>query len=435
MADEQLTLCSAVTFARDVRSPSVRHNFALTDSIARNGRNSLLAGALFRDRSSRRRAELEASGKLLAMDWSEARALFPALQRNIYLNTAAGGPVSARSAAAGREYYELSLRDGDIHWDEWLERVEAVRRQLARFVNARPSNVAFPSNASTGLSIAAHMLRGRGRVLAVADEFPSCTLPFLQLGYDIDFVPTARDGSVGLRDLAATCSDETGILVVSFVQYKSGFRNDLARLGAFCKERSLAFVVDATQGFGAFPLDVRDNHADFLVFSGYKWANAGYGIAGLYVAGRFVDPAAFPLVGWRSPREPYALVEDRLDIAARAAALEQGHPPFAGIFSLGAALELVESLGIHKIGRRIVELTGYLHERLDAAGIWVLSTRDDAHVSGITVAAADDPAAAVARLREQGIIVSTRGEGIRISVHYYNDHQDIDRCVAALTSL
>lgn len=366
------------------------------------------------------------------MDWSEARALFPAVERNVYLNTAGGGPLSERSAAAGRDYYNSSLRDGDVHWDAWLERVEAVRRQLARAINARPTNVAFLANASTGLSAAAHMLRGRGRVVAVADEFPSCTLPFLQLGYDVDFVPTARDGSVGRRDLAAACTDQTGILVISFVQYKSGFRNDMARLGEFCKERSLAFVVDATQGFGAFPLDVSANHADFLVFSGYKWANAGYSIAGLYVGGRFLDPQGFPLVGWRSPREPYALVEDRLDIAPRAAALEQGHPPFAGVFALGASLELMEELGIHKIGRRIVELTGYLHGRLDAAGIWVLSTRDEAHLSGISVAAADDPVGVVARLREQGIIVSTRGEGIRISVHYYNKRADIDRLVTAL---
>jgi selenocysteine lyase/cysteine desulfurase len=369
------------------------------------------------------------------MDWNQARKLFPALEKNVYLNTAGGGPMSERSAAAGHDYYELSLRDGDVHWDSWLDRVEAVRRQLARFLNARPANVAFTANASTGLNVAAHMLRDRGRVLAVAHEFPSCTLPFLQLGYDVDFVPTAHDGTVGIRDLEAACSDDTAVLTISFVQYKSGFRNDMARLGAFCKERKLAFVVDATQGFGAFPLDVSDNGADFLVFSGYKWANAGYGIAGLYLSGRFIDPGWFPMVGWRSPREPYELTYDHLDLAERAAALEQGHPPFPGVFALGASLELIQELGVQKIGRRIIELSQYLHQRLDQAGIWVRSTRDDAHMSGITVAAADDPADAVKRLREQEIIVSTRGEGIRASLHYYNNREDVDRFVDALAAL
>lgn len=366
------------------------------------------------------------------MEWDEARKLFPAVERTVYLNTAGGGPLSERSAAAGRAYYEQSLRDGDVHWDEWLERVEAVRRGLARFLNARPTNIAFTANASTGLNVAAHMLRGRGRVLSVADEFPSCTLPFLQLGYEVDFVPTARDGSVGLRDLDAASSDDTGIVVISFVEYKSGFRNEMERLATYCKERDLALVVDATQGFGAFPLDASALGADFLTFSGYKWANAGYSIAGLYVSGRFIKPDSFPLVGWRSTREPYALAYDSLDIAERAAALEMGHPPFAGIFALGAAIELMQELGIENIAARIVELTQYLHKRLDAADIWVLSARDEAHLSGITIAAADDPAAKVARLREQGILVSTRGEGIRVSVHYYNNHEDIDRFVEAL---
>jgi selenocysteine lyase/cysteine desulfurase len=276
------------------------------------------------------------------------------------------------------------------------------------------------------------MLRGRGRVLAPADEFPSCTLPFLQLGYEIGFVPTAPDGGVDENDLAAAATRDTAILVVSSVEYKSGFRHDIAKLGAYCKEHDWAFVVDATQGFGAFPLDVSDSHADFLTFSGYKWANAGYSIAGLYVNSRFVAPQSFPLVGWRSPREPYAVRYDSLDIADRAAALEMGHPPFAGIFALGASIELMRELGIEKIAARIVELTQYLHERLDAAAIPVLSTRDEAHMSGITVVAADDPAGTVVRLRQQGILVSTRGEGIRVSLHYYNNREDVDRFVGAL---
>ena len=369
------------------------------------------------------------------MDWDQVRALFPALENQVYLNTAGGGPLSERAAAAGARYYEQSLRDGDVHWDEWLEEVETVRRQLARFVNCRPANIALMANASTGLNIAAHMLKGRGRVLAVADEFPSCTLPFLQQGFDVDFVPTERDGTVGLRDLEAATSDATAALAISFVQYKSGFRNDLDRLGAFCRERDLVFVVDATQGFGAFPIDVSESYIDFLSTSGYKWANAGYSIAGLYVSKRFLDPSTFPLVGWRSAREPYALAYDELDLNDGALALEQGHPPFAGAFALGAALGLIQEIGLGKITARIVELTRYLHHRLNEAGIWVLSTRDEPNLSGITLVAADNPAEVVSALRERGILVSTRGQGIRVSTHYYNNHSDIDRFVEAVAKI
>ncbi len=368
------------------------------------------------------------------MDWRRARKLFPAVEQTVYLNTAGGGPLSAPAAEAGRSYYEQSLRDGDVHWDGWLERVEVARARLARFLGTTEANVAFAANASTGLNVAAHMLRGRGRVVAVADEFPSCTLPFLQLGHEVEFVPTATDGVVDLDALQAACGDDAGALVVSFVQYKSGFRNDLARLGEFCRANDLAFVVDATQGFGAFPLDTGAGAIDFLSFSGYKWANAGYSIAGVCLSDRFLRPDEFPAVGWRSPRQPYRLAYDRLDIPARAAALELGHPPFAGVFALAASLELIEKIGIDRIAERIIELTGWLHQRLDAAGIPVLSTRKPAHLSGITIAGVADPAGTVGRLRERGILVSTRGEGIRVSVHYYNNHADIEELVNALVN-
>ncbi len=369
------------------------------------------------------------------MDWQEARALFPAVESSVYLNTAGGAPVSQRSADAGMTYYRQSLEDGDVHWDEWLEKVEAVRRQLARFLNARPVNVAFTANTSIGVNLAAHMLRGRGRVLAVADEFPSVTLPFLQLGFDVDFVPTDHDGEVSVDDLESADSPDTAVLAISFVQFRSGFRRDLAELGRYCRERDVALVVDATQGFGAFPLDVSDSAVDFLAFSGYKWATAGYSIGSLYVSDRFREASRFPMVGWRSSRDPYELVYDRLDIADAAAALELGHPPFAGVFALGAALDLIQEIGIERIAERIIELVRYLHDELDKAGMWVLSTRDEAHLSGIALVAADEPHAVVAELRKRGIVVSTRGEGIRVSLHYYNDTSDIDRFVEALAEI
>ena len=369
------------------------------------------------------------------MNWQEARALFPAVESSVYLNTAGGAPLSQRSAEAGLNYYRQSLEDGDVHWDEWLEQVEAVRRKLARFLNARPASIAFTANTSIGMNLAAHMLRGRGRVLTMADEFPSVTLPFLQLGFDVDFVPTDHDGEVSIGDMESADSPDTGILAISFVQFRSGFRRNLTELGRYCRERDVALVVDATQGFGAFPIDVSGSGVDFLAFSGYKWATSGYSIGSLYVSDRFRDPAAFPMVGWRSSREPYELVCDRLDITDAAAALELGHPPFAGVFALGAALDLIQEIGIERIAERIMELVCYLQQELDKAGMWVLSTRDEAHLSGIALVAADEPQAVVAELRKRGIVVSSRGEGIRVSLHYYNDFNDIDRFVEALADI
>jgi selenocysteine lyase/cysteine desulfurase len=365
-------------------------------------------------------------------DWSAIRALFPALEKQVYLNTAGGAPIPRRTAEAGKRYYEQSFLDGDIHWDDWLSQVEETRYKVARLINTGPTNVAFLSNCSSGLNIAAHMLQGRGGVLTVTDEFPSCTLPWMQLGYDVDFLDAGQDGHVPVDHIEAAVSEETGVLVISHVQYKSGFRHDLAQLGRVCRENDLAFVVDATQSFGALPIDFAGCGIDFFVTSSYKWITSGYGVAVLCVSDTYLSSEAFPAVGWRSAEDPYSMIYDRLDLSGKAEALEQGHPPFAGVMSLSASLDLVELIGMDQIESRILELTHYLHDKLGEHGIGVLSTTEPDHISGITIVDVPDPQARVAYLKKRGIVTSTRGDGIRVSVHYFNNREDIDRLIEEL---
>jgi len=367
-------------------------------------------------------------------DWPRIRALFPAVEKQVYLNTAGGAPIPRPTAEAGKRYYEQSLADGDVHWDDWLQQVEEARRKVATLINAAPERVAFLSNASSGLNFAAHMLRGRGSVLTVTDEFPSCTLPWLQLGYDVTFVQAGDDGQVTADDFEAALTDEAAILCISHVQYKSGFRNNLFDLGQLCRDHDLVFVVDATQSFGAFPVDVGGAGIDFFVSSGYKWITAGYGVGILCLSEAFLRSEAYPAVGWRSANEPYRLLCERLDLSEAAAALEQGHPPFAGVFSLSASLDLIDLIGINEIEGRILELTRYLHGRLAENGIGIHSTAEESHLSGISIVAVDDPRSAVAYLKRRGIVTSTRGEGIRLSLHYFNNFEDIDRFVEEMGS-
>ena len=272
------------------------------------------------------------------IDWQAIRALFPAVERYTYLNTASGGVMSAYAAEAAKRYYDEAHTQADVLWDAWLDRAEQVREQTARFLNAAPDEIAFLPNASLGLNLAAHLFDGEGGVLTTEDEFPSDTLPWLQRGYPVRFIPTAADGSVLVETIAEAIDPESRFLVTSTVQYRTGFRIDLAALGRLCRSRGLTFIVDATQGIGVFPIDVQQQQIDVLVFSGYKWATAGYGIAVLYIRKEHLAGRALPMAGWRSARDPYVLRNDQLDLAAHTTALELGHPLFPGIFALGGAL-------------------------------------------------------------------------------------------------
>ncbi len=366
-------------------------------------------------------------------DWAGYRARFPACSRITYLNAAGGSPVCEDAAAAGRRYFDEILEGGDLYWNGWLERVEETRRTAARMLNAEPAEIAFVQTASHGLNMIARMIARPGdQILSGAGEFPSVTLPWLNQETAIAYLEPAPDGSFDLAQAGALVRENSKAFAASHVGYNTGFRYDLDELGRFCGEHGLALVVDATQSFATHPIDVECAGIDALVFSGYKWATAGYGVAVLYLSQRLLASSPLPVVGWRSANAPYDLVYDRLDISREARALEAGHPLLPGILSLGAALSLIEEIGVDNIAARIKGLRGYLHQRLAQAGYIIASPANPEAQSAITILAMDDADGVAARLKARGVFTSARGGRLRLSLHFYNNEDDIDRLLAGL---
>lgn len=368
-------------------------------------------------------------------DWAAIRAEFPAAERVTYLNTAGGGLLSRAAAAAGRRFYDEAEAEGDKPWQRWLARAGEVRAGVARIVaGAEPDDVALVANASTGLDLAARLLPGSGAVLAFDREFPSVTLPWLARGRKLRVLPLGEAYAADLDGVDPALIDGADIIVASHVGFRTGWRLDLAALGAFARRHGLAAVADATQSVGAFPLSLPDG-IDALTFSAYKWAGGGYGIGALVVApGRRWGGRPLPAAGWRSAARPDDLRFDAFDASSAAAALELGHPPFPGAFAMGAGLAVAEGIGIEHIAARIADLVGTLHRGLDTLGLPVRSTRDPAHLSGIVIAGVANAEATQAALRDRhGVLVGRRGpDELRIALHLYNDESDIRRCLEAL---
>lgn len=367
-------------------------------------------------------------------NWDEIRQRFPPALNWTYLNTAAGGPVCQYAADAARQYYVEAQAAGDTRWDDWLARMEATRTAAARFVNARPEEIAFVANTSLGLNLAIQMLPP-GEVVLLRDDFPSVTLPWINRGFPVRFVEAEADGVVPVERIAEAIGPDTRYVAVGYVQFRSGFRHDLERLGALCAERGLSLIVDATQAAGVFKLDVQSQHIAVLAFSGYKWLLAGYGISALYVSRKILESRPLPAVGWRSAEVPYDLISDRLILTRHASGLELGHPLFAGIFALGGSLRLLQEIGPPAIEARAHELTEILHGALDAHGIPVFSPRGKEHRSAITMVEVSDAPAVAAKLKERRVLVSARGRGLRVSPHFYNNREDVERFVTALDDI
>ncbi|NQV73296.1 aminotransferase class V-fold PLP-dependent enzyme, partial [bacterium] len=291
-------------------------------------------------------------------DWTQFRAKYPALEGKAYLNTAGGGVMSRQVAAAATQYFNESVEQGDICWNTWLARADRDRVDVANFIGADSISVAFLQNASLGLNIVARSFDSNIEVLAIKPEFPSCTTPFLRAGHTVTFLDTPASGYVD-ADMVKTSLSQSSkdVFVLSSVQFANGFRADLQAIGKVCQELGALFVVDATQSIGAFGIDMIRDRIDVLVFSGYKWATAGYGNAVLATGNRWPQTRIPPLVGWRSAKQAYDLENFRLDMLPSGIGHEMGHPPFPCIFAMGEALRLLDEPNSIELESRITGLT------------------------------------------------------------------------------
>jgi cysteine desulfurase/selenocysteine lyase len=375
------------------------------------------------------------------MDWAALRGELPVTENWAYFDHAAVAPLSVRAVRALREWGDDMLANGLIHERRWLTRVEEVRRLAARLINADPLDVAFIKNTSEGVGIVAEGLPWQpgDNVVIAQEEYPANQYPWLNLrdrGVGVRAVPSRPDGRLWIDDVAAALDARTRLLSLSWVEFASGFRNDLDALGELCRSKQIAFFVDAIQGLGVFPLDVRQTPIDFLAADGHKWLLAPEGAGILWVRREWIDRLRALDIGWNSVvgSRDFTTIDFRLK--PHAGRYESGSLNVAGITALGGSLELLLEVGLDQVAARVLELTDYLCRRVaEQAAPTVYSSRRPGDRSGIVSLAYADPNEVAARVRlcrGNGIVVNRRAGRLRVSPHCYNSIEEIDRLVAYL---
>ena len=368
------------------------------------------------------------------IDWAEIRRRFPVTERVAYLNTAAAGPVSRASQKAAGAYYETMMRDGDVHWNRWLAEREAIRKKIARLINAEPEEIGFTTNTSSGMNVIIDALEDRGEVISDQLEFPVTTLPWMNRRIPVHFL-SATNGEIRVEDVQAAMTSSTGVIAISHVQYSNGLRIDPQKF-AEVKGRH-ALVINAAQSAGAFKIDVKAMKIDALCATGHKWMLAGYGSGFVYLSRELLDQSMARSLGWLSVEEPFEMRNDELrprrDTAAR---VELGCPHFAGIFSLGASVDLIQEVGMENIQQRALELNQILTSRLVENGWQVLSPlRDEATRSAETLVAVEHPGEIVRQLLQHNVVVTEKPQGIRVATHFFNNEHDVERLLAGLKQI
>ncbi len=358
------------------------------------------------------------------------RSLFPVLKKFTFLNHAATAPVSLRVSKAVEDLCKSFTEYGGLHYSRWMNRVKEVRELAARLINSKPGEIAFTGNTSEGLSIVASGINWQpGDVVLVSyPDFPANIYPWLnlkRLGVKVIYIKRKENGVFKVDDIEKLITNRVRLISVSSVDFSTGFLCDLASLGKLCKEEGILLCVDAIQSLGVIPMDVKEWGIDFLAAGAHKWLQSIPGTGLLYVSEKIVERLAHSKVGWKT-------VEDEEDFSIHfvpkqnSEKFEPGTMNIAGIYALGAALELVFDIGIENIRNRIFSLNDLLFRELTKRNLTVVSPMEAGSRSGILSFSASGNNERLYRyLVENNIIVSLRSERIRVSPHFYNTEEDL----------
>ena len=364
------------------------------------------------------------------------REQFPIAEDCIYCNHASTGPLPRRTAEAVQRLAEGQMLRGGLEYRAWLDAVAGLRAAAARLIHAAPEEIAVTSNTSQGLSFIANGVRWRSGdvVVGVADEFPANYFPWARLeqrGVRPRWLPL-RQGKVDLDELDRTC-DGARLLAISYVQYVSGFRIDLDAVGEICRRRGCLLVVDAIQGLGPFPVDVKRSGIHALASGGQKWLLSPEGTGFLYVDRELLPQLDVVELGWTNVAGFPEYSKDP-ELRQDAGRFEAGTLNGLGCAGLRTSIELLLEVGVERLARQVNALASRLYEKAPEKGYEPRAARDEASGSGIVSIRKDgvDAADLATKLLGEKIVAIPRFGYLRVSPHFYNTTDEIDRLAALL---
>ncbi len=393
------------------------------------------------------------------MNLAEARAQFPGLKDKVFLDAACCSLAPQAATDAIRTFLDLTLMcplKSSTHHHIFMDEMRAAARPLvAQLLNAEEDEIALVESTTQGLTLAANAIRlEKGDQVLISDlEFLQVALPWIQKpGISVHTVPNHK-GEVRAEDFASRITPRTRVICLSAVQWNNGYRADLEAFSRLCRERKIWLVLYAIQQIGAIPLDVKRTPVDIVACGGHKWLNAPYGCGFLYIRREALATLDPPVAGYLSVQDPggwddyfqvpsLTPVKDYNFVPTTRRYENGGTANYPGAVGLSASLKLSLELGQEQIADHVVRLTDCLISGLDRLGIEVVTPRSPANRSGIvtfSVGSAEKNVALMNQLQEKRILVSVRYTsnvgGVRVSCHFYNNEEEIQRLLEQLKKI
>jgi selenocysteine lyase/cysteine desulfurase len=367
-----------------------------------------------------------------------SRSEFEVTQQYVYLNHAAAGVLPASTVAAIERFIRSHAAGGVLGTFPYDLQMTEYRSKIGGFIGASGSEIATLLNTGAGANTVALGIdwKPADEVVLCDDEFPANVIPWLGLrrrGVDVRLIP-AREGRLTPERLRRELSPRTRVVAVSWVSYADGYRHDLAGLAAVAHEAGALLCVDAIQGLGVFPLDVKALGVDALYAGAGKWMLGLHGAAFLYVSRSLAERLEVAMPGWRSLADMWDFHNYEQPFSPDVLRFESGTPNLLGTLSLVCAIDLFERSGRQAVADHVLALTDRLCEGLAALEAEFSTLRGRSCSSGIVTFSIPglDSIVLGRALESQGIVTTYRTGGIRVSPHGYNTAEEIDVIVNAV---
>jgi len=374
----------------------------------------------------------------MVTDFDALRKQFPTLDNFVYLDTAAKAPLPRCAEDAMVSYMaDVWERVGERSFS--MQEIERTRETLARLVGVPSKTVSFIKNTSEGINIVAHGLglKAGDKVLISEFEHSACVLPWRRLeeiGVEVEVV-RGSEGRIPPESFIEKMDDRTRAVGVSWVAYGTGYRFDIPTIATACRERDIVLLVDGIQGVGVLATPLTELGADVVVAGGFKGLLSPTGTGFLYCREGFasrIDPTYVARFSFASDDK----WKRDLELATDARRFEYGNPNYLGIWVMRHCLDLILSIGLDEIERRVRDLTTLLYEQVEERGFKVITPKPWNERAGILSFDVPEPELVRRQLLERKIVVNVRDGGtLRAAPHFYNTPQDIETLVDTLSEV
>ena len=372
---------------------------------------------------------------------AEIRRLFPATNNYTYLNSAAVAPLPTTAVDAVISQLRDVSANGSENYTDWIATKNRARGIIAAMLNVRAEQIAFMRNTSDGFATVANGLKWQNgdNIVSFAKEFPANFYAWRKIrddfGVELRLCPE-RNGRIDLDELVDLIDSNTKLVSISAVQYGSGFRADLLRIGEAAKKVDALFAVDIIQALGAMPFDLPAQLVDIASGASHKWLCAPEGCGFLYLSDTARERITPTLVGWISVQDAWNFEDLEQEFKPNALAWESGTGCSSLFYGLEQSAKLLFETGTENIQNYLEELTDYLCELLPTENYEIVSSRAKGEKSQIVCIKhrhGVSPMEIAKHLQNENIIISPRNDRIRIAPHFFNNQADIENLATQIT--